>query len=251
VVTGTITPATEGALSNNSLVNITGAGAYPPVVLRGAPSGGTLNANNQARVLYVKNSHVTIADNITLTNGHTNTEVYGGGVYIEKSSLEMTGGTISNCTAHYGSGVFIAHKDGEHSSFVMTGGTIRDCNSQKGSISGSGAGVYIDMYCSFTLSGGVITHNGKNRNTDKGGGVHVNGKFIMDGGEISDNEAVQNGGGVSVSGYSFFIMNNGTITGNTAPDNGGSGVYVLSDDGSFTQNGGRISGNNGNPNIKK
>jgi hypothetical protein len=254
VVTGTITPATEGSLSGNSLVNITGAGAYPPIVLRGAPSGGTLDAANQVRVLYVMDNHVTIADNITLTNGNTNIQVYGGGVYLEKSSLQMTGGTISNCTAYYGAGVCIYEdKDSKHSSFLMTGGTIKDCNVPGGSVSGSGAGVFVDMYCSFTLFGGVISHNGTDGNTDNGGGVSVNGNatFTMNGGEISGNKAIQKGGGVNISGYGSFVMNNGTITGNTAPAGGGSGVFVSPFSATFIRNGGSITGNNGIPDLKQ
>jgi uncharacterized protein YjdB len=250
VVNGTITPNTEGALSNNSLVSITGVGTYPPVVLCGLSSGGTLDANNQFRVLYVMNNHVTLADNITLTNGNTDfhKESYGGGVYIEKSTLVMTGGTISHCIALHGGGVFVGEdKQNEHSSFIMTGGTIQDCQT----INQSGAGVYIDLSCSFTMSGGFIRDNGTDGKTYTGGGVSVNGNatFTMDGGEISGNKAKQNGGGVSVSGYATFSMKNGLITNNTAPN--GSGIFVSKYGGIFTQTGGIVSGNNGKPDIQQ
>ncbi|MDR1983721.1 MAG: Ig-like domain-containing protein [Prevotellaceae bacterium] len=253
VVNGTITPTTEGSLSNNSLVSITGVGIYPPIVLRGGTSSGKLDANDQVRVLYLINNNVTIADNITLTNGNTSThnEVYGGGVFIEKSTLFMTGGTISNCTSMYGSGVFVGEdKQSEHSSFVMTGGTITGGKTTKEQ---SGAGVYIDKDCTFTLSGGFIINNGADGNTYSGGGVHVDGyaKFIMNGGEISGNRVKETGGGVNVVSFGYFEMTNGTITNNTAPDGRGSGVFVSQYGGTFIHTGGNISGNNGIPDIKQ
>ncbi|MDR0420813.1 MAG: Ig-like domain-containing protein [Prevotellaceae bacterium] len=255
VVNGTITPTTEGSLLNKSLVSITGVGQYPPVVLRGSASGGILDANNSARVLYVMNNNVTIADNITLINGntHASNELYGGGVFIEKSSLAMTGGNIKQCKALYGGGIYISEdKDSQHSSFLMNGGTISDCQTQ-GTASTGGAGVFVERYCSFTMVGGSITNNGTDGKTDTGGGIFVNGYgvFNMSGGKINGNKASSNGGGVHVTGYGNFNMTNGTITENTAPDGGGSGVFVSQYGATFNQTGGIISGNYGNPDIQQ
>ncbi|MDR0755092.1 MAG: Ig-like domain-containing protein [Prevotellaceae bacterium] len=254
VVNGIVNPTTEAGLSNNSLVNITGAGIYPDIVLRGSSSGGTLDANNKARVLNIIDNRVTIDGNITLTGGNTviNNQNFGGGIYIEKSSLEMIDGTISNCIALGGAGVYIANdKLSIHSSFSMKGGTIKDCTT-KGKAAKSGAGVYVDSYCSFHLSGGLISNNGADGNTDDGGGVSINGfgEFTMSGGEISGNKANEKGGGISVSGYGIFNLSNGKITNNTAPVGGGSGVYISKYGAIFNQTGGTINGNNGNPDLK-
>ncbi|MDR1348554.1 MAG: Ig-like domain-containing protein [Prevotellaceae bacterium] len=255
VVNGTITPTVEGSLSNKSLVSITGAGVYPSIVLRGSSSGGILDANSKARVLYVVNNDVIIADNITLANGNTNAnnELYGGGVYVEKSSLTMIGGNIKNCNALYGGGIcMLEDKESKHSSFVMSGGTVSDCKVQ-GKASTAGAGIFVDMYCSFILSGGFITNNGTDGQNDNGGGVNVNGHgvFTMNGGEISGNMAIDNGGGVNISAYGIFNMNGGTVTNNTAPAGGGSGVAISPYGAVFNQTGGSISGNNGNPDLKQ
>jgi hypothetical protein len=248
VINGTIKSAGEGALSNNSLVSITGAGVYPPLVLRGGASGGILDGENQVRVLYVTNNKVTIADGLTLTRGNSKTHVenYGGGVYIEKSTLIMTGGTISDCTAEYGSGVFIFEdKESLHSSFEMSGGTISG---------GSGSAVYVDRYCFFTLSGsGLITDNGTAGDTEMGGGVCVegHGHFTMNGGTIQNNRATMYGGGVNATAFSEFTINDGEITGNTAPLGCGSGVFVSQYGAIFNNNGGRIHGNHGAPDIAR
>jgi hypothetical protein len=249
VINGTITAAGEGALSHNSLASITGAG-YPPVVLRGGDSGGVLDGEGQARVLYVTGQNtVTIADGLTLTRGNTtaHNEVYGGGVYLEGSTLTMSGGTISDCTADYGSGVHVcAYNKVEPNipgSFAMTGGTITG---------GSGSGVFVDHYSSFTLSGSsLIEKNGLDGSIDTGGGVMINGHgtCTMSGGTIRGNKATLSGGGVNVTAFATFTLSDGTITENTAPDGGGSGVFVSTYGAVFTNNGGDISGNHGNPDI--
>ncbi len=80
----------------------------------------------------------------------------------------------------------------------------------------------------------------------EGGGVYVDGTFIMNGGTISGNSAIY-GGGVFVDNDATFIMNGGEITGNSAgtnSDNGvGGGVFVYSTNGKFTMTGGVISSN--------
>jgi hypothetical protein len=248
VIDGVVTPDGEGSFSNKSLVSITGAGEYPRLVLRGGSSGGILDGQNQLRVLYVEGNKVTIADGLTLTRGNSKTlnEMYGGGVYLEKSKLTMTGGTISDCTAEYGSGVAILEdEDGKHSSFEMTGGTIKG---------GSGSAVFIDSACLFTLSGsGLITENGLDGSTDEGGGVQVSrrGIFNMFGGTIKGNRALTYGGGVQVEGRGAFFMNDGTITENTAPDDGGSGIHTALYNTIFVLKGGSIKGNYGIPDIAK
>jgi hypothetical protein len=246
VIDGTVTPDGEGSLSNKSLVSITGAGEYPHLVLRGGEAGGILDGQNQVRVLYVEGNKVTIAEGLTLTRGNTTTlnEMYGGGVYLEKSNFTMTGGTISDCTALYGSGVALFEdEEGKHSSFKMTGGTIRG---------GSGSAVFVDSACVFTLSGsGLITENGLDGSTEEGGGVQVNehGIFNMVGGTIKGNRATTFGGGVQINDKGAFFMKDGTITENTAPDDGGSGVCLHQDDAIFVLEGGSIRGNHGIPDI--
>ena len=94
------------------------------------------------------------------------------------------------------------------------------------------------------MDGGIISKN----NAQSGGGVYVyqNGSFNMKGGEIRNNQAANGssgeGGGVYVYGGTF-TMDGGTISGNTAIENGG-GVYVNKD--SFTMGDGTISGNTAN-----
>jgi hypothetical protein len=250
VINAKLTPASEGTSGQKSMVAISGAGSYPPLVLRGGNSGGTLDAENKMRVLNIAGNDVTIAAGLTLTNGNTVAagEVWGGGIYLENTTLAMTGGAITNSKAGYGGGVFVNgyDKNGNLGSFTMSGGTISGCVTDNG----NGAGVSLEFKAQFTLTGtGLIKDNGLDGKTENGGGVYVNGNcdFTMDGGEISGNKAYNNGGGVA--NYSKFDMSLGTITNNTAPAGKGSGVFSSQYGAVFTKTGGTVSGNNGAPDI--
>ena len=72
-----------------------------------------------------------------------------------------------------------------------------------------------------SAGGGKIT-GGNDKGANMGGGVCVLiGTFIMEGGEISGNRAVDAAGGVETKQSGYFIMKGGKITGNT-----GGGVLV-------------------------
>jgi hypothetical protein len=234
--------------ANKSMIDISGAGNYPPLILEGDPlTGGVLNAGrtltNQGRVLYIANNKVTLGSNLTLTGGN---ELWGGAVLIgapgtpSEGEFLMNGGEISGNFGYAGSAVMVYK-----GSFEMTGGTIKNnYNEPGGTSAGIGGGVCVESYTVFTLSGGTISANGGN-NTASGGGVAVNGlaRFIMTGGEISANTVSDQGGGVSVSPYGEFEMSGGNITGNTAGSKGG-GVYAATAfSAQFIQTGGIISGN--------
>jgi len=156
-------------------------------------------------------------------------------------------------------------------------------------LKGSGAMRTITLSASgslFTISGVTlildnnITLNGRNNNTSSliyvstngtmimnagskitgntcastdvsaGGGVRVEGNFIMNGGEISNNKtdiasskySFSLGGGVYVNGTGTFTMNDGKISGNSA-GGGGSGGGGVCVDSVFIMKGGEISGN--------
>jgi hypothetical protein len=200
----------------------------------------------------------------------------GGGVFVFGGTFTMTGGTIENCTAQIGGGVatYNAGAGGQpcprpNNTFTMSGGEITGCavrdNNQGGGIMvsekdvmflsgsakisrnkapgkfGTGGGVY--MGGSLTMTGGEISNNEAGEN---GGAVYVTplkGSFLMDGASaaISDNRAGDKGGGVYVGGYGgAFTLNSGSITGNQAASGGG--VFTGSR-GVYTKTGGTISKN--------
>ncbi|MDR1319396.1 MAG: hypothetical protein LBJ90_07200 [Treponema sp.] len=249
VVSGTVT-GSGSFKSNQAMVDISGAGNYPPVILMGDPvKGGVLNANrnrnDEGRVLYIGNNTVTLGDNLTLTGGYT---LWGGAVCVgthgkdSKGEFIMAGGEISGNTASLGGGVLIYK-----GKMTMTGGEIKINTTSKsyGNVMGTGGGVFVGEGTAFTMSGGTISGNG-GAETDKGGGVAINGDglFTMTGGDILNNTSTEHGGGVHISPLGKFAMSGGTVNGNTSAASGG--VNVSSYGAVFDHTGGTISGNTPN-----
>lgn len=140
-----------------------------------------------------------------------NSAGFGAGVYVHSGSqLYMLGGQIDNNTSTIRGGGVYAYQGGE---FYMENGEISN------NIGGSqgGDGVYIDgssnLNSLFTMTNGVITHNGSA--SSPGGGVILNNAtFNLAGGEISYHYGIGGGGGVAVTD-SIFNMWGGTIKNNT------------------------------------
>jgi hypothetical protein len=248
-ISGSITGAGSFG-SNNAMIDISGAGSYPPLIFEGDPvTGGVLNANrnknNQGRVLYIANNKVTLGSNLILTGGYT---LWGGAVCVgtagspSDGEFIIAGGEISGNTAGLG-GAVLVYKG----RMAMSGGLIKNnINADYSHVTGSGGGIYLCEYTSLTMSGGTIRDNGGTK-TDNGGGVLTEGKalFTMTGGEILNNASISHGGGVHISPYGNFTISGGTISGNKTGTSGG-GVYVSPYSAVFTQSGGTISGNTPN-----
>ena len=157
----------------------------------------------------------------------------GAGIYIGPNSagarVAIYGGKIT------GSGTGAAVNSGE---IHMYGGEIfkNSCGVQAGTYKGSGSGL-------FYLHDGKITDN----HGDRGGGVYVEHNFYMDGGEVSNNSATGNGGGIYMNTGSIFLSG-GKVTGNRAGGDGGgvcTKAYAARDSKSYVELSGNaeISGN--------
>jgi hypothetical protein len=153
IVSGTVT-AVSGAVTNDSMVDISGSG-YPHIILKGAPGGGTIDASLTRRVLYISgNNTVSLGDNLTLTRGNSGGS-YGGGVYVSGGgTFIMTGGTIAGNSSRFGGGVAVSG-----GTFIMSGGLIQG-NSTSG-FSTSGGGVHVSSVngSTFAKTGGTIADN--------------------------------------------------------------------------------------------
>ena len=157
----------------------------------------------------------------------------GAGIYIGPNSagarVAIYGGKIT------GSGTGAAVNSGE---IHMYGGEIfkNSRGVQAGTYKGSGSGL-------FYLHDGKITDN----HGDRGGGVYVEHNFYMDGGEVSNNSATGNGGGIYMNTGSIFLSG-GKVTGNRAGGDGGgvcTKAYAAKDSKSYVELSGNavISGN--------
>ncbi|MDR2795624.1 MAG: hypothetical protein LBB47_02795 [Spirochaetaceae bacterium] len=249
VISGTIR-ASGSFDSSKAMINVAGAGSYPPIILKGDPNQkGVLDANRNSsddgRVLYIANNKVTLEDDLTLTGGYT---LWGGGVLVglpgtppTDGEFVMAGGEISGNSGGLGGGVMVYK-----GSMTMTGGDIKNnVNDEFSGVPGSGGGVYLYENNAFTMFGGNISGNGGAK-TDKGGGVLIDGKahFTLAGGKILNNNSFTEGGGLQVLPLGEFTMSGGTIKGNTSAKDGG--VSVSPYGATFTKTGGNISENTPN-----
>lgn len=193
----------ELALSNVCLDGQSQTRRAPGVTVE---SGGTLKMEENSCIQNFTNS---------ASNGS------GGGVYVGSgSTMTMNGGTIKDCSASDGGGIYAA------GAVVLNGGTISGCKAV-GSYR-SGGGIYIDSSGSLTMGGGSIESCTA---SNWGGGVFAHGTFKLTGGSITHCSALS-GGGVNISDATT-TLNGGTIS-NCKATRGG-GVYIAGSDGSILE----------------
>lgn len=193
----------ELALSNVCLDGQSQTRRAPGVTVE---SGGTLKMEENSCIQNFTNS---------ASNGS------GGGVYAGSgSTMTMNGGTIKDCSASDGGGIYAA------GAVVLNGGTISGCKAV-GSYR-SGGGIYIDSSGSLTMGGGSIESCTA---SNWGGGVFAHGTFKLTGGSITHCSALS-GGGVNISDATT-TLNGGTIS-NCKATRGG-GVYIAGSDGSILE----------------
>ena len=214
-------------------------------------SGAILQNNKAAQfgsgILANNRVNITMEDGAIIRNNTNRNYELGGGILIGNSStFTMNGGEISGNTANGGGGVAIIG-----STMVMNNGTISNNSTYRTSGQGSyGAGVYVADYAnssggdtlftatpaSFEMNGGKITEN---KALDYGGGVFLYDatNVTISGGTISENKASQ-GGGVYLWPTSAAKQTDGSIENNVA--NAGGGVCG----GTYTMTGGVIKDNN-------
>jgi hypothetical protein len=162
---------------------------------------------------------ITVLKNHTIDNNGNNITVNSKDI-----TLAPRTGTVT-ITRGVDGAIFNVSSSG---SLTLKSGITLEGNS----VTSSSALVKVDGG-TFTMKSGVTLANSKYS------GVYVNtGKFVMEGGAISNN-TVTTGGGVYVAGGEF-TMSGGAISGNTA-QSGGGGVYVAG--GKFTMSGGAINDN--------
>lgn len=165
-----------------------------------------------------------------------------GNVIFAKNSTVMMDGEISNVHA---TGNHILQTDGGTAVTIGKNGRILNNRAYYGAVYINGTDEHLDIY-------GKI--NG-NISTDRGGGVVLSNNggnhnaAMYEGAEICNNKAEQTGGGAMIS-KGTFTMNGGTISGNISGTNSakpeadriGGGVFVRRG-GQFIMNGGAIENN--------
>ena len=209
-------------------------------------SGAILQNNKAAQfgsgILANNRVNITMEDGAIIRNNTNRNYELGGGILIGNgSTFTMNGGEISGNTANGGGGVAIIG-----STMVMNNGTISNNSTYRTSGQGSyGAGVYVADYAnssggdtlftatpaSFEMNGGKITEN---KALDYGGGVVTFPQYSkkitinINNGEISGNKVTGGSGGAVAAFFGVTELNikDGTLTGNSARSYGG-GVFCM------------------------
>ncbi len=238
----------DGAISGNEAVN--GGGIYNNggtvqmndgiisgniAVYDGTQLSDNTKNGDGAGIMLANGGSFTMNGGVITAN---KADTLGGGVYSHTAAntVIITGGVISANTASYGGGVYV-----NGGTFEMSGGEITDNNATE---SGGGLRAYAST---ITLTGGKISNN---TSAGFGGGVYLAGNevvFNMTGGEISGNSTESDGGGVYIYTKSTMNLSGGKITGNRAAVNGG-GIYVSNVEGATLNVSGSpiVSGNTAN-----
>ena len=201
-----------------------GSAIAPSFTMTGGTIQNGLSTDPSFVILYADGGAVHMeAGTFTMSNGTItgSTGNRGGAVYLASGTVDISGGTIEHCSStQQGGAIYLGG-----GSMSMTGGTIRNCLSNL-----DGGAIYLTGG-SMTMSGGHIQGNSS---SSSGAGIAITGgNFTMpyEGtGEITDNHATDNGGGVyvtSLDGSSSATISiiDGSITSNTAAGRGG-GLYV-------------------------
>ena len=140
----------------------------------------------------------------------------GGGLYADNSAVTINKGTISECSADKGGGLYAKNS----STVTISGGTISGCTAVD-----SGGGLYATNGSTITINGGTIS-GCKAPSSDKGNGsgLYANKSTInISGGTISGCEG-RWGGGLYAENSSTIEISGGTISG--CKVGAGGGLFV-------------------------
>ena len=197
-------------------------------------SGAVLQNNQAAQfgsgILANNGVNITMEDGAIIRNNTNRNYELGGGILIGNgSTFTMNGGEISGNTANGGGGVAIIG-----SMMVMNSGTISNNSTYRTSGQGSyGAGVYVADYANSSGGDTLFTPTPAS--------------FEMNGGSISDNTALDYGGGIVTfpqqSQKITININNGNISGNQVTEGSGGAVAAFFGVTELNVKGGTLSGN--------
>ncbi len=202
-----------------------------------ATSVVAIPANAAGKTLTIKSADVDEIKTITRGTGVT------GNLFTVKAEAKLTmeniiiDGNKDVVADAKGSLVYVS----SNAEFRIDNGAVLQ-NNRFPNNSGSGqGGGGVQVQGTFVMSG----NDSKicNNEANDGGGIYIlYGTVTMESGEISYNKTIYNGGGgVCINSYGAFTMHGGKITGNEVPYNGGGGILAY--DGPFTMTGGEISHN--------
>lgn len=207
----------QGSLTLDKITLDGGAAAEEPIT--GIADGGIVQVAGAVRLTV--NSSATLQNSaVTGSEESGGVDGSGGAVWLTAGASLTMNGTIQNCTAADGGGVYAANG---FTTVTLTG-QIADCEAA----SGDGGAIFAGTGTSVNLNAGtVLTGNDAANN---GGAVYSNANLVLRGivggtAENKHNTAGNEGGGIYMGSNAMFTMYAGSaIIGNTAKNGGGLSV---------------------------
>ena len=231
--------------TNSSKITITGGTISECTAGMGA--GGGLYATNSSEItisgstiseckaslgagggLYATNGSIINIDRGTISGCEAGT---GGGLYADKSTVTISGGAISECSAtiNNGGGLYATNS----SKITISDGIISGCEGVLG------CGLYATNSSEITISGGTISGCTGLR----GGGLYANNSTVtITGGTISRCN-VGAGGGLYATNSSEITIRGGTISECSTTLDSGKGGGLYAENSTITISGGTIENN--------
>lgn len=218
-------------------------------------NAGTIDSNTATQGgggVYVQ-SGVAVINNGTVKSNHA---LHGGGLYIDAGTaqLQPPAAIANNDAAVWGGGVYVSQPTAQF--YMMGGGVLNNSAPDGAGVKTTDGVVYqyggqIGGNQATATGGGVVVHGPQGRFLQYGGSVELNtatfgaGLHVLSGtaflsGDVLDNAAFNDGGGLYLAGGSVLI-NGGQIISNSAM--GGGGVVVNGPSALLTQTLGAINGN--------
>jgi len=211
---------------------------YIPDYIRlegGSESDVFLDAEQMGTVLMISYSHQVELNNMTIMGG-SNSDGFGGGIYMEFSSGEMSNITLTGNSAQYGGGIFLDNSSPSLTNVTITGNVSLNggaglcCRDESSpvlyqvTITENQASTYGGgMYCTHSspvLS--YVTIDGNSASTGAGMYTVNNSDPVMEYVVVINNIAVHSGGGI-YGPYCSPSIKNSTISFNTSTSKGGVG----------------------------
>ena len=231
--------------TNSSKITITGGTISECTAGMGA--GGGLYATNSSEItisgstiseckaslgagggLYATNGSIINIDRGTISGCEAGA---GGGLYADKSTVTISGGAISECSAtiNNGGGLYATNS----SKITISDGIISGCEGVLG------CGLYATNSSEITISGGTISGCTGLR----GGGLYANNSTVtITGGTISGCK-VGAGGGLFATNSSEITIRGGTISECSTTLDSGKGGGLYAENSTITISGGTIENN--------
>ena len=218
-------------------------------------NGGIVENNSAAAIgggIYIMEESTLIMSGETAVRNNKSENNAGGGVFVTNSIMTMNGGIIENNIARQAGGGVYATEGGvinvngdavirNNTAERMGGGGIcvvgstlnmsenamileNKVNNLEDRASGGG-GIYVQRGY-FSMGGNAVIRGNQARNGaglfgNETSGNEATGKYIITGGSIDTNTAVNNGGGVCILGGELIIGGTAVIADNSAQTGGG------------------------------